>query len=800
MATLEKIELEILYEISRIANSPLDLKERLNSIVEITSEKMRKDSCSILLLDKEGKRLVLRATKGLNTVAIDKVKVDIGEGVVGWVAREGATVALERASEDPRFKYVPMTGEERFKSMLVVPIMVDENVIGVLMVQTVEPWQYSVDEITLLSTISNGIGGIIRNAQFFQDASQKLSELTALYRIGQALISTLDLPALLNLIVTHSRRVLKARGSVLRLLDPEKNLLSLKAYSGPRNLSEVDTTLRLGEGIAGRVASMGKPINVEDVKKEPDIANKIDAIASSILCVPLISRNKVVGTLSVYDKKTEMGEFTFFIEDDLRLLTTLASQAAVAIENASLYETTKALAQENERRLLGLSVLYDISSAMKTTLELERLLRIILAGVTIGGGLGFNRAMLFLVDEWSNTLQGMLGVGPDSSEEAGIIWKRLGTIESITKWITTEEELTEPRKSHLDEMVKSVRIPILQEACILTQTVIEKKAYNIANAAEDPRVCKTCKNLFGTANFATVPLVAKDKVVGIIVVDNIFNRKPITEEDMDFLSMLASQAGMAIENAMIYTRLEETNRELREVQGRLIQTEKMVALGEMMSRLAHEVRNPLVAVAGFARRLKERTSEDQVQNRYASIILQEADRLEKLLADILTFSREAIPSFEGTDINKIIEETLDLFKEDLAIHNIMIVTEFGDIPSIFVDPQQMKQVFINLFSNAEEAMKDGGELYVSSEVKKEEARPEIVIKVRDTGGGIPLDALSNIFNPFFTTKATGTGLGLSIVHRIIENHRGKIGVENRIGEGVTFIITLPVEELPFGKK
>ncbi len=629
MATLEKTELEILYEISRIANSPLNLKERLDSIVEITSEKMRKDSCSIVLLDKEGTGLVLKATKGLNPEAIDRVRVDIGEGIVGWVAKEGVPVAVERAFEDPRFKYIPMTGEERFKSMLAVPIMADEKVIGVLMVQTVEPWKYGVDEITLLSTISNGIGGIIRNA--------------------------------------------------------------------------------------------------------------------------------------------------------------------------TLYERTKALAEENERRLLGLSVLYDISSAMKTTLELERLLRIVLAGVTIGGGLGFNRAMLFLVDEWSNILQGMLGVGPDSAEEAGIIWNRLGTIENITKWITTEEELTEPKKSRLDEMVKNIRVPILQETCILTRTVMEKRPYNIANAADDARVCKTCKKLFGSSNFATAPLIAKDKVVGIIVVDNIFNRKPITEEDMNFLSMLASQAGMAIENAMIYTRLEETNRELREAQDRLIQSEKMAALGEMMSRLAHEIRNPLVAVSGFARRLRVKTSEDQVQNRYASIILQETERLEKFLEETLTFSREAVPSFERSDINRIIEETLDLFKEDLAMHNIMVVTELGDIPFIFVDPQQMKRVFINLFSNAADAMRDGGELYVSTEMRKEETRPEIVIKVQDTGGGIPLDVLSNIFNPFFTTKAAGTGLGLSIVHRIIENHRGKIEVENKIGEGVTFSITLPIEELSLGR-
>ncbi|MDD5434286.1 MAG: GAF domain-containing protein, partial [Nitrospira sp.] len=208
--SIEALGLEILSEISRIAHSTLDLKERLNIIVNKTAEKMSTDCCYISLVDKEQKHLILKAAIGLDARAVDKVMLHVGEGINGWVARERVPVALREADLDPRYKHVPETGEDKFKSFLAVPIIIQETCIGVLTIQTIEPKDYSEDDITLLSTIAREIGGIIRNAQLYEGINHRLLELTTLYELGQALTSTLDLETLLNLITKNSVGVTKA--------------------------------------------------------------------------------------------------------------------------------------------------------------------------------------------------------------------------------------------------------------------------------------------------------------------------------------------------------------------------------------------------------------------------------------------------------------------------------------------------------------------------------------------------------------------------------------------------------------
>ncbi|MEK6538323.1 MAG: GAF domain-containing protein, partial [Nitrospirota bacterium] len=138
----EILSLEILSEISRLAHSTFDLKERLNAIVNTTAEKMRVDCCYVSLLDKDGKSLTLKAARGLDNKSIDKAMLNVGEGINGWVAQEMMPVALRDAHTDPRFKYVPETGEEKYRSMLAVPITVQNKCIGVLTVQTLEPKDY----------------------------------------------------------------------------------------------------------------------------------------------------------------------------------------------------------------------------------------------------------------------------------------------------------------------------------------------------------------------------------------------------------------------------------------------------------------------------------------------------------------------------------------------------------------------------------------------------------------------------------------------------------------------------------
>jgi len=226
-----------------------------------------------------------------------------------------------------------------------------------------------------------------------------------------------------------------------------------------------------------------------------------------------------------------------------------------------------------------------------------------------------------------------------------------------------------------------------------------------------------------------------------------------------------------------------------------MQSEKLMALGEMAARIAHEIKNPLTAIGGFARRIaspKPGGGAPPVE-RYARIILKEVERLERIINETLYFSRERVPAFRIVDLNAEIREVLSMFREEFEEARISAVVDLSrDLPSIMVDPDQIRQVVWNLVSNAIQAMGGSGILTVATHLADTAEGTGVALEVSDTGGGIPLDVVQNIFNPFFTTKPKGTGLGLPIVHSIVEKHGGTIHLDNREGVGVAFSIFLPL--------
>jgi signal transduction histidine kinase len=258
------------------------------------------------------------------------------------------------------------------------------------------------------------------------------------------------------------------------------------------------------------------------------------------------------------------------------------------------------------------------------------------------------------------------------------------------------------------------------------------------------------------------------------------------------LTLLANQAALAIENSRLYSNLQEINTQLLQTQNRLIQSEKLAALGEVVASITHEIKNPLVSIGGFARRLDRNLQENAPEKKYMRILIKEVNRLENILNKTLAFSKQAsLPS--GThDLNRIIEDTLSILDGEFQERNIHVTKELApNLAPLFIDPQQMKQVFLNLFVNAIQAMERDGNLRVKTSLQRQGESDAIQVEVADTGGGIPLEILDNIFNPFFTTKQEGTGLGLAIAHKIITQHRGEIEVINHPGVGATFLIRFP---------
>jgi Signal transduction histidine kinase regulating C4-dicarboxylate transport system len=454
----------------------------------------------------------------------------------------------------------------------------------------------------------------------------------------------------------------------------------------------------------------------------------------------------------------------------------------------------KNLPPEQTELVRKLSLLHETSQAMMTTIKLDDLLHIILTAVTMEGGFGFNRAMLFLVNHSAHTLEGMIGMGPESAEDAWRIWnafaeKNVGLLE----WVLSSERILSKVRSKVDEVCKSITVPLYPiDGGILARTVLEKTYFNVSDEKEDTFIRENIFSKVGGGPFATVPIIAKGKATGVIKVDNIYNNKPINEEDIKMLTIFASQAGMAIENSRLYHTMELAHQELRETQEKLLHAEKLVALGEMSASIAHEIRTPLVSIGGFARRLC-RSNQSDKEKECLEIIVKEVDRLEVILNQVLVFPQEPFLNLFPYNLNQIIEDSLYVLSDELKQNNINVIKELNpNLPLVFCDYPQIKQVFINLIANARQAMTAGGYLKFKSCFSEDDKK--VIVEVEDTGGGIMPEVISNIFNPFFTTKEKGLGLGLSITHKIMLHHQGTILVKNDYGKGTTFILHFPFRE------
>jgi two-component system NtrC family sensor kinase len=223
----------------------------------------------------------------------------------------------------------------------------------------------------------------------------------------------------------------------------------------------------------------------------------------------------------------------------------------------------------------------------------------------------------------------------------------------------------------------------------------------------------------------------------------------------------------------------------------LRRSEKLASLGTLSAGVAHEINNPLTGILLFASIMKSDKRLDPTLLPDMERIISETQRCAGIVKDLLEFSRESLPEIEVTALEAILDEVVTFFHKQPDFSNIIIRKDYGgDLPQISVDPNQIRQVFMNLVINAGHAMPYGGILEIST-FRSVDGK-YICAAIKDSGDGISEENLARIFDPFFTTKSEGTGLGLSISYGIIENNGGKIEVKSRLGEGTTFTVMLPI--------
>jgi len=239
----------------------------------------------------------------------------------------------------------------------------------------------------------------------------------------------------------------------------------------------------------------------------------------------------------------------------------------------------------------------------------------------------------------------------------------------------------------------------------------------------------------------------------------------------------------------IQAELQQQIAREREARAQLVHAARLAAIGELAAGVAHELNNPLTSVLGFAELLLQTPPSDSLVREYLQIIVKEARRARNIVRNLLDFARQSPPHRVPADINNLLRTTLDLIREHLQKSGLVIEENYADLGLIRVDECQMKQVFLNLLTNAAQAMPQGGTL----RLRTAQAADGVVIEVSDTGMGMPPEVQARLFEPFFTTKPHGTGLGLSVSLGIVQSHGGRITVKSEMGAGSTFTVWLPCE-------
>jgi len=560
-------------------------------------------------------------------------------------------------------------------------------------------------------------------------------EINALLEISKAIASGLYLEDVLRLIVTVTAKVMDSKICSLWILDEKDQKLKLKATQSISEEYLKERSLGLGEGVVGHVALHNRPMAILDVFKEPlykekELAKREGLV--SMLSVPMCMKDRIIGVINCYTSYPHS-----FSRMEEEMLTTVANQAALCIENSGLMET----------------------------LDIDEILRLVLEGVT--KNIGFDRARLYMVNEKRNVLECKMAVGVD------------------------------------EEKMKGIVLPLDPRNSVVARSVFEKQPFIIPDASQDPRVNPILKEKFNLHSLVVIPLLVKEKVLGVIAADHLEPGKNVTRETLESVMTFAQQAGLAIHNAFRYQELknfsqqmeekiQKTTAELRKTEAQLIRSEKLAALGQLAAGIAHEIRNPLTSINILIHSLRESLSSKNSHREDLKVIEEEIDRINEIVDQFLRFARPSPPLLEKAEASSIFEEILQLLRPQIEKQRITVQKNFRSLPPVTIDKEQMKQVVLNLLLNAIQAMPEGGRLKLSGKIPT--GNQWIQLSIQDSGIGIPPEDMDKLFDPFFSTREGGIGLGLSIAHRIIDQHHGRIEAESTPRKGTLFTIMLPLEQ------
>ena len=731
-----RAEMRIINEVGREAMSTLDLKTLLTTTCQSIQRNLPAPFVSIYLTNWNTGEVELLAYAPEESDLVGDGRISLGSGPIGEVAGSGKPLLINDVSKQPE-SILPARHAEG--SVLCVPIKIGGRVDGVMYIRSVVPGAFGHTSINALETMADLVARGVEKARLYQRTS-------SLRELNENIIATMP--------------------SALLLLDQHLNVeLANAAYCKLASVNKEDV--------------VGKPITSlwnEDFLRESRL----------LAC---LNESLTFGRSCVLKNRR-------YYWPGRRTVLNFAMNCITAGEHPRLLMMIEDVTDTIERAF-RLSMLREMNEAIQGTLELDSILRLVLTCVTAGHALGFNRGFLLIVNKKKNLLEGTTGIGPVSLEDARNIYSDEALKAKSLQQVLSECDFSVPKEQLPLYHQARQMVFALDENEIVVRTVRDKKRFLVLDARNDERVSERFREMIGSNSFVSVPLVAKDEVIGVILADNLYSGHPITDERAELLALFANHAGLAIENGESYSRLQDEIKDrirayhkLEEMREREVRTGQLAAIGEMAARVAHEIRNPLVNIGLLARQIVKSMAPDDPRHDKAGIIVGEVMRLEQILTDVVDFSKPATPNKLTMNIDNVVDNVTDFVRPQLGERNIELIrVQESPVPQIQADPAQLKQALLNIVKNAMEAIDTDGIITITTKCRDN----MVSIDVADTGPGIMDYVLGNMYNLFYTTKPGGSGLGLAITRKIIEDHRGMLNVSSTPGTGTTFSVQLPLQ-------
>jgi signal transduction histidine kinase/putative methionine-R-sulfoxide reductase with GAF domain/CheY-like chemotaxis protein len=745
-------QLTALYNVSAVIHSEINIGAMLQKVLAATGEFLHYSSAGVFPVDQNG----ITQTPYVNTrqgfdISTDRIATASASIVAQVVASNGEAMLIEdmRAESDFHPSFPKMLSE------LAVPVKFGDKTIGVFSVASSDIRAYDKSDESFLKALASQIAVAMERSRLFEQERERGLKLKTIFEFSRKLSKSLNVNEVIRIATASIQEAFGYHLVSFFQIDHSKKrfYVSHQSSSSEKKLPH-DFTVALGDGLLGMAISKRKSVYCPNVRSDPNYLSAVGDVRSEV-CVPIVVSEKVFGVLDV-----ESMDYNDFDSEDVSTLEAIGDIMAVAIDNSYLFEET---VEKAER----LSLIDNINKAISATLDLDSFFRVVARAVADNADY-----------KWTAL------VVPEGGE---FVFKAGYTPQSVGD-MPTESALS-LLNDRLDSVIKSV-VPEFVSFAQLAAIGIPEKLQPIVDA--------------GIMNLALFPIGDTTKAEAVMIVGSA-RSDGFGRQELALLKDLAVHLRIAWQNAQLYKELKTAYEHLQEAQDRIIQTEKLRALGEMSSGVVHDFNNVLAAILGripiILKKLDkfENWTGRQFLEKNLELIEKAANDGAHILSRISEFTKKK-PSekFIELQIDQVIADTIELTKpkwHDIALtEGKSIDVEFhrSGFLQTMGSPSELREVFTNLINNSVDAISVAGKIIIDANLAPENT---IVVTVEDTGEGMTPEIRNKIFEPFFTTKdIRGTGLGLSVTYGIITRHKGTIEVESCPGQGSKFTIALPVRK------